>query len=293
MQNQKKAYLFAILSVLLWSTVATAFKTALLGMAFPMLLFISTFISFIVLLLLVIYKNQFINLFKISCKDFLRSAVLGFLNPFLYYLVLLKAYSILPAQIAQPLNYIWPVVLVVLSAPFLGHKIQFRAIMALLISFAGVIIISMQGKLSFSFSNPLGVFLAIGSSVIWALFWILNLKDSRDEVLKLCFSFFWGLIFISFYLFFNSFTFPSSGISFVASVYVGCFEMGVTFILWLTALKLSQSPEKISSLVFLSPFLSIFFIAIFLNEVIHFSTVLGLCFIICGIILSKTRFKTK
>jgi drug/metabolite transporter (DMT)-like permease len=61
--------------------------------------------------------------------------------------------------------------------------------------------------------------------------------------------------------------------------------------LWLTALKYSKSPEKISSLVFLSPFLSIFFIAFFLHENIHISTIAGLLLIVCGIFLSKAKFK--
>ena len=34
----------------------------------------------------------------------------GFLNPFLYYIILFKAYSLLPAQEALSLNYTWPLV---------------------------------------------------------------------------------------------------------------------------------------------------------------------------------------
>ncbi|NJK98814.1 MAG: EamA family transporter, partial [Bacteroidales bacterium] len=50
--------------------------------------------------------------------------MLGFLNPLLYYLVLFKAYSLLPAQIAQPLNYTWPLILVILSIIFLSKNIR-------------------------------------------------------------------------------------------------------------------------------------------------------------------------
>jgi len=110
MQNQSKAYLFAVGAVLLWSTVATAFKTALAGMDFTNLLFISSLVSFLLLTLIIVGRGELKVALNISTKSWIYSAILGFLNPFLYYMILLKAYSILPAQIAQPLNYTWPVV---------------------------------------------------------------------------------------------------------------------------------------------------------------------------------------
>jgi drug/metabolite transporter (DMT)-like permease len=291
MQKQTRAYLLAISAVLLWSTVATAFKTALAGMTFTHLLFISSFVSMIILLAVMIFKRSLASVFAVSVREWISSAVMGFLNPFLYYMVLLKAYSLLPAQIAQPLNYTWPVVLVVLSAPFLGHKITAKTIFALLISFIGVFVISLQGKWDFSISSPLGVFLAAGSSIIWSVFWLINMKDKRPEIQKLFLNFFFGFIYILIYLLINEPLVIHFDKPLLAAVYVGFFEMGITFILWLAALQYSSSPEKISSLVFLSPFLSIFFISTFLHEDIHSSTILGLCLIVAGIILSKTRLK--
>lgn len=293
MRNQSKAYFLAISAVLLWSTVATAFKMALAGMNFVNLLFVSSLVSFILLAIILFASGKVKTVFDVTLKSWVYSAIMGFLNPFLYYIILLKAYSILPAQIAQPLNYTWPVVLVFLSAPFLGHKITFKTIIALIICFSGVLVISLQGKWNLNISNPLGIVLAAGSSVVWSVFWLLNMKDKREETHKLFLNFLFGFIYIAIYLLlFEDFKIKDAT-SFFASVYVGIFEMGITFVLWLTALRLSSSPEKISSFVFLSPFLSIFFIAFFLHESIHISTVAGLCLIIAGIILSKTRLKSR
>ena len=291
MPNQKKAYLFAISAVLLWSTVATAFKTALAGMSFANLLFISSLISLLLLGVVIIVNKELNTTFNISVKSWLYSALLGFLNPFLYYMVLLKAYSILPAQIAQPLNYTWPVVLVILSAPFLKHKITIKALVALLICFCGVLVISFQGKWNFNISNTFGVTLAAGSSIIWSLFWLMNMKDKRKEINKLFLNFLFGFIYIGLYhLLFEPIKLLNTS-SIIAAIYVGVFEMGITFVFWLTALKYSKSPEKISSLVFLSPFLSIFFISYFLHETIHYSTIIGLLFIVFGIFISKVKWK--
>lgn len=291
MQKQAKAYIFAITAILFWSTVATAFKIALAGMTFANLLLISTFASVIILLIILIIQNKFISSIKIDFKQYASSAILGFLNPFLYYMILLKAYSLLPAQIAQPLNYTWPVVLVIFSAPFLNQKISLKAVLALIICFIGVIVISFQGKFNFNIQSPTGILLATGSSIIWATFWLLNMKDKRQETPKLFLNFMFGAIYISIYhLLFEKINIENY-FSFFAGIYVGIFEMGITFVLWLTALRYASSPEKISSLVYLSPFISIFFISFFLHENIHITTIVGLIFIVLGIILSKTNFK--
>ncbi|MBM3404840.1 MAG: DMT family transporter [Bacteroidetes bacterium] len=94
------------------------------------------------------------DLSTIRRKDILRSMLMGLLNPFLYYLVLFQAYSMLPAQEAVVLNYTWPVLLVLLSIPLLKQKISAFSVPAILISIAGIIVIAWRGSLAgFHFSN--------------------------------------------------------------------------------------------------------------------------------------------
>ncbi len=191
MKNQSLAYIYALLAVSFWSTVATAFKISLKYISFIQLLFYSSISSLFVLFIILILQNKLKLLLKLTRKEILYSAVLGFFNPFLYYLVLFKAYSLLLTQEAQPLNYTWPLVIVILSSLVLKQKIKSIDIVALLMGFTGVIVISTRGNISsLSFSNPLGISLALGSSIIWATFWILNMRDSRDDVVKLFFEFF-------------------------------------------------------------------------------------------------------
>jgi drug/metabolite transporter (DMT)-like permease len=213
-----------------------------------------------------------------------KSALLGVLNPFGYYLVLFQAYSLLPAQVAQPLNMIWPVTLALLSAPLLKQKITVRNIVAILISFVGVIFISSQGSLSgIANTNATGAFLAIGSSVIWALFWILSVLDKRDEIFKLFWNFAFGLVYLVIAAFlFTDFHLPDPK-SLSAAVYVGLFELGITYILWMKAMQLSENNAKTGNLIFLSPFLSLVFIHFILGENIFYTTFIGLAFIISGI----------
>jgi drug/metabolite transporter (DMT)-like permease len=292
MNNQQKAYLFAGLTILCWVTVPTAFKIALRYQDNFQLLLTAAFISTLIFGGVLIARGQWKTVFRLSAKEYLFSALLGFLNPFAYYLVLFKAYSILPGQVAQPLNMIWPIVLVLISIPLLKQKISIRSIFALLISFSGIFFISSQGgRGNFSVEQIPGVLLALGSSVIWAFFWILNVKDKRDEILKLFLNFFFGLIFLLASMPVFGKTFPSFPEAYLSGIYVGVFEMGIAFIFWMKALQLTESTDKISNLIYIDPFLSLFFIHYIAGEKIYFTTPIGLALVVTGIIVQKIKAK--
>ncbi|OFX22895.1 MAG: hypothetical protein A2033_05725 [Bacteroidetes bacterium GWA2_31_9] len=287
MKPQAKATLLALIAILLWSTVATAFKIALNEISVLLTLFYVSLFSTVFLFVIIVFQNRTSEILNFNRNQVFSSAVLGFLNPFSYYIILFAAYSMLPAQLAQPLNYTWPVMLVLLSIPILKQKISKLGFIAILISFFGVVFISLKDSFSFKLDNPFGVFLAIISSVFWALFWIYNLKDKRDEVVKLFFNFLFGFIFISILVLATSEFKMLSLNGLLAVLYISLFETSITFVLWLKALKLSTSSEKISNLVFISPFISLIFIHFILGEKIYITTFIGLTLIIIGILFQQ------
>ena len=202
MTNTRKSYLFAGLAVFFWSTIATAFKLALRELSPGQLLLIASVTSVIILSVIGLVDGSLKLIFKTSRKQLLWSMLMGALNPFIYYLVLLKAYNRLPAQVAQPLNMIWPIVLVFLSVPMLKQKVPSSSFIALFISFIGVYLISSQGKpFNPGESDAIGVLLATGSSIFWALYFILNMKDSRGESQKLLLNFMFASLYISLFCF--------------------------------------------------------------------------------------------
>ncbi|MBN1975206.1 MAG: DMT family transporter [Sedimentisphaerales bacterium] len=290
MQEQKRAYLYTLMAVLFWATAASAFKISLIYMETLSLLFFASFASTAVLFFYLVYSNKLSLLKTFSKKDYLHSAFLGFLNPFLYYIILLKAYSILPAQMAQPINFFWPITLVLLSIPILKQKIYTKDILSIFISFIGVVIISTRGTFNgIESTELLGVIYALFSTIIWSLFWIYNTKDKHDEVIRIFLNFFFGLVFISpVMLIFTKNPIPKiQGL--LGAVYIGLFEMGITFILWLKALKSSKSTVHVANLIFIVPFLSLVIINFAVGEMIHLSTIIGSIFIVCGIILQKVN----
>jgi drug/metabolite transporter (DMT)-like permease len=214
--------------------------------------------------------------------------LMGFLNPFLYYLILIKAYSLLPAQIAQTLNFIWPITLTLLAVLFLNYKFSYYSLTGLLISFVGVFFIASRGNIrSFNFEEPAGMGLALGSSVIWSLYWILNVKDKRDNAIKLFLNFLFSAVYIFFVLILTGdFQVHLLKKSWPA-IYLGIFEMGITFFFWLKALQMAQYPERITNAIYLTPFISLIIINIVLGERIYFTSVIGLILIVSGIVFQK------
>ncbi len=289
MEQQKQAYVYAVSAVLLWSTVASAFKISLRYLDYLQLLFYASIVSMVVLFIILVIQNKLQLLSQYSTKEYFHSALLGLLNPFLYYIILFKAYSLLPAQEAQPLNYTWSIALALLSIPLLKQRIKPVSFLALIISYFGVFIISTHGNIGvLKFSNLYGVLLALGSAVIWALFWIFNIRDKRDEITKLFLNFLFGFIFISLAMLLSSrLRIIPSPAGIAGATYVGLFEMGSTFVFWLKALKLSRTTAQVGNMIYLSPFISLVLIHFVVGEKVLLSTLIGLIFIISGIMLQQ------
>jgi drug/metabolite transporter (DMT)-like permease len=290
MRKQQQAYLSGILAVVCWSTIASAFKLSLRYLKPLELLFYASLASIVVLFLMLLFQRKLRLLSTYRAKEYLRSALLGFLNPFLYYVVLFYAYHILRAQEAMALNYTWPLVLALLSIPLLKQRIGWKSIIAILISFSGVLVIATRGNvLSLRFTNPLGVVLALSSTVIWSFFWLFNVRDKRDEVAKLFLNFLFGFVFIAIvYVLYGDPRIPC-GKGIAGAAYVGVFEMGITFVLWLRALQLTKRTAQIANLIYLSPFMGLFIIYGMVGEAILASTVVGLVLIVAGILLQQLK----
>lgn len=288
MTNQKKAYLYALLAVLFWSTVASAFKISLRYLDPIQLLLYAGSVSTLLLAAILVVQGKFRLIFCCTRKQYAMSLLLGVLNPFLYYLVLFKAYDLLPAQQAQPLNYTWAITLALLSVPLLGQKLRLAELGALLVSYVGVVYIATQGNpFSLHFTDGTGVLLALASTVIWALYWIYNARDTRDPVVALLVNFLCSFPFVLAYcLFFSELVWPPLP-GLIGAIYIGFFEMGVCFVFWLLAMRYAENTARISSLIFLSPFLSLFFIHFLVGEEILPATFVGLVLIVGGLLWQR------
>jgi len=292
MQNQTKAYIYALITVGLWSTIASASKLTLSRLSPAEVLFYAATVSTVVLFCIVIAQKKFRQLFFLSKRQWLTSIGFGLLNPFAYYLVLFKAYDLLPAQQAQIINYTWAITLTLLSIPMLGQRVSWQQWLAICISYSGVLVIATRGNpLALHFDKPLGVGLALFSTVIWSLYWILNTRDKRDPVVGLLLNFVCALPFIALYIYFIEGFRAVSVYGWLGAVYIGFFEMGISFVLWLMAMKHTANTARIANLIFISPFVSLFFIHFLVREEIYGSTIVGLVLVVTGLLLQSSARK--
>lgn len=288
MSHQALAYVYAGIAVFLWSTVASAFKLSLRYVDSLQLLLYANIVSIAVLAAVLAGQRRLHLLARYDRRDLLRLAGLGALNPFLYYVVLFRAYDLLPAQQAQPLNFTWAITLALLSVPLLGQRIGWKSFAALIVSYSGVVTIATKGDiLGLHFTSLPGVALALGSTVIWALYWIYNTRDRGDPVAALlvgfCFSL--PLIGLTTALFSDPVVTDWRGLA--GAAYVGAFEMGIAFVFWLQALRHSRTTALVGNLIFLAPFLSLVFIHFLVGEEIVPATYIGLVLIVAGNVVQQ------
>lgn len=292
--NERRAIGFGLAAVLLWSTVATAFKLTLAEFTPIQMLTVASFVSAIALSIICIAQgkpSQIANTFLANPWYYL---LLGLINPLAYYLILFKAYDLLPASQAQPLNYSWAITLTLMAAVFLGQKIRKQDWAACVFGYAGVVVIATKGDiLGLEFDSPLGVGLALLSTLLWAGYWILNAKNRADPVIGVLLGFLVALPFAVGLSIYEGATWSLiSTKGWLSVTYVGLFEMGITFVLWLTALKLTENTARISNLIFASPFISLMLLAYIIGEEIHPSTMIGLLLIVTGLVIQQLKFKS-
>lgn len=268
--------------------MATAFKWALEFNTPMALITLAATVSWCFFGARVIVAGSLKSMHEMNSVLILRCLLLGLLNPAFYYWILLTAYDLLPAQDAMAINYTWGLTLPLVASLFSRTvPTKYETGLALL-SYLGILVIATNGNLgSLEFDRPAGVALALFSTVIWGLSWVVNSRivdaNNIDAELALFLNFsaalpvLWIVTGLTVQL-------PSVSVgSLLGGLYVGLFEMGIAFVLWMNAMRLTDNPLRISSLIFLAPPLSLLLIGTVLNETIAGSTLVGLVIILMGL----------
>lgn len=289
LRTSNSAYLFTFLTILFWGGAATAFKSALQQITPLQLLCIGSLISLLILTLLLGLTGKFAQLKQLSPAQWLYLASLGAVNPFLYYMILFQAYDLLPGQVAMSLNYLWPVMLALLSVPILKHQLRLPGLISICLSFCGAVIIASAGNFAaWGQLNSTGLALVLASTLVWASYWLLSARLPLDASIKLLVGFISGSALSWMYaLYSGQMNLALTEIPWLAVSYVGVLEMGITFFIWLKALQLAPNAARIGNFIYLTPFISLLFLALVLDEKIFPSTLLGLVIIISGILLQQ------
>ncbi|MGY2463015.1 DMT family transporter [Vreelandella sulfidaeris] len=287
MSQDRQAILYGLGAVALWSTVATAFKVALAWMSPLELMWLAALVSWVLMGGLVVKQGNIATALRTGWKT---AAWAGLMNPVAYYLVLFAAYDRLPGQEAMALNYTWALAMAFLAVPLLGQRLTRMDVMAGLVAYAGVWVIATRGSVfDVSFADPFGIVMALASTLLWALYWLLNARDPRPPLVGQWQNFSVGLPVLTVLLLLGPGVQWHGWPAFGAGIYVGLFEMGVAFILWQLAVHKVSRTAKVSNLIFLSPPVSLMLLFLVVGEPILPSTLIGLVLILLGLGLQQRQ----
>ncbi len=137
-----------------------------------------------------------------------------------------------------------------------------------------------------------GIALVLFSTLIWSMYWILSTKYTDHALPLMAWSFSFSIPALVLLNVLQGDWPPLNTSTLLIGAWVGLAEMGVTFLLWQRALQLTHRAARLGQLIFLSPFLSLIFIATILGETISAWSVVGLLVIVAGILWSNHALTT-
>ncbi|WP_025270649.1 DMT family transporter [Hippea sp. KM1] len=286
-----KALAAVFICIISWAFIPIASKEILRGMNNYAMLFFSNIISALVLGVYLFAQNGIGALKKYSAKDYFIMSFLGFLGSFLFYVFLYKAFSLASAQEVFIINYTWPILITVFGFFILKERATLISLLAITISFLGVIVIATKGNLStLKLTNLYADMLALLAATCFALFSVLGKKVKYEQKTAVFVYFLSASIFslatvkyfrirlidtnTLFWLFIN-----------------GAIINGVSYIFWFYALKKAKT-ALVSNLVYLTPLFSLIFISLILKERIEPYSIAALFLIMAGIGLQLAKKPT-
>lgn len=289
----KKNYTFALITVLIWATMATVVKVLLSDIPNLQALAVSGVFAFLFLFLLNVKTGKIKEMKRYSVKQYGIMSGLGFLGLFLYSALYYYGIGQLSSQEACILNYLWPMMIVLFSCLILKERMTVLKGVAMLCSFLGIVILSMGKTEAAGGNEAAGMMACIVAAACYGLFSVLNKKADFDQNIT--------MMVIWFTVAVCSFAVgpvmedwvPIRGMQWLGILWLGVVTDAVAYLLWALALKGVEDTAKIANLAYLTPFLSVLISAIFLKEKIELQALVALVLIIGGILLQNVYERKK
>lgn len=281
----KKAYLFAAVSIFFWSTTPTITKLLLSSRSSLEILSITSPVAFLFLLGLCFLRGEMKVLREMGWKAIFSALTVGALGTFLYNFLLYCGIGKMPASQAFIINYLWPLMTVLLAVPILKEKMTLKKALALLLAFSGVILVTSGGHFSaFSRDSLTGAALCVAAAVVYGLFSVLTKKSGHNRFLAMMLAYGASTVLSLSCTFLSGDLFRPSPLEAGAFLYMGVCTCAVAFTTWALALKMGDT-TRISCLAYLTPFLSLLWTGLILDEPFRLTSLLGLLLIIGGILI--------
>lgn len=289
----KKEYLFAATTIFFWGSSAAVNALLLQSLSTMTVLFYTSIIAVIFLAVYNLITGRMALLKEISGRDLFMMAGIGTLGTFMYNGLLYYGMTLMKAQQAFIINYLWPIMVVVFSCIILGQKMTLRKGASLLLSFFGVAVVATEGDLTgLGNVNLIGTAACILAAVCYGLYSVLTMKVHHDKFVAMMI-YYGTCAVISTIVLAAGGGFPALKMgAWPGILWDGILVYGVAYTTWALALDLGDT-AKMSNLAYLTPFVSLVWIYFLIGEPIDWSSYVGLALILLGVVLQIVRIGSK
>lgn len=274
---------YAAVTVLLWGAMPALSKDLLNALPnFETLALSSTF----AFLFLFAVNRRDGTLKKFSADEIFTAAWLGFLGLFMYSAFFYYGLARMTSQEACILNYLWPLMIVLFSCPILGEVLTRRKLLAVGMSFLGVVIM-MGGASNFSAEKLWGALSCMLAAACYGLFSVLNKRRRLNQ--KFAMMIIWATTAICAYAagFFSETWLLPGARQIVGLLWLGIMINAVAYLTWALALEKTSNTARTANLAYLVPILAIFISTLVFDEELSPAVIPALALILGGILINK------
>jgi drug/metabolite transporter (DMT)-like permease len=185
-----------------------------------------------------------------------RVWLLGIGGLFGYHALYFAALQLAPPAEANLVNYLWPLLIVLLSAPLAGERLAWPHLVGALLGFAGIVLLAFGRGLGFTPAYALGYALALGCAFTWALYSVLSRRFGEtptDAIAAFCSAS--ALLSLLCHWLFERTVWPTSPTAWLAILAMGLGPAGPAFYLWDHAVKRGDI-RALGALSYATPILS-------------------------------------
>ena len=185
-----------------------------------------------------------------------RVWALGIGGLFGYHALYFAALQLAPPAEANLVNYLWPLLIVLLSAPLAGERLGWTHLLGAFLGFAGVALLAASRGVSFGGQHALGYGLALGCAFAWSGYSVLSRRlgeTPTDAIAAFCAAS--ALLSLVCHLLFERTVWPPTALAWLAVLALGVGPAGAAFYLWDHAVKRGDI-RALGALSYATPILS-------------------------------------
>lgn len=211
-----------------------------------------------------------------------------------YHFLYFRAFAYAPAIEANLINYLWPLLIVVLSPLFLtGYRLQRRHIAGALLGLSGAGLIATGGRFSLQAAYLPGYLLAAAAALTWASYSLLTKRLPPFPTAAVGpFCLLSGILALTLHIVFGGALTDLAALEprqWLYILLIGAGPMGAAFFSWDAALKRGD-PRVIGSLAYLTPLLSTLNLVLFASQSLTWVSILAMSLIILGALVGSGSF---